>query len=43
MIYGRGTASSFFIDETGNAAPPAAGPPNWDSTAAHSLIEMLIK
>lgn len=43
LIYGRGTASSFFIDETGNATAPAAGPRNWDSAAAHSLIEMLIK
>jgi len=42
--YGRGTAFSVvFIEETENAAAPAAGPRNWDSTAANSLIEMLIK
>lgn len=35
--------SSFLIDRQGNTAAIATGPRNWDSPAAHAVIETLLK
>jgi peroxiredoxin len=35
--------SSFLIDRTGNTVAIAVGPRDWDGTAAHAVIEMLLK
>ena len=39
----RGLPSTFLIDKKGNLAALAVGPREWDSKAAHALIEFLLK
>jgi len=39
----RGLPASFFVDKKGNLVALALGPREWDSKAAHALIEFLLK
>lgn len=39
----RGLPSTFLIDRTGSIAAIAVGPRDWDGTAAHAVIESLLK
>ncbi len=39
----RGLPASFLIDRSGYIAAAAVGPRDWDSTAAHAVIETLVK
>ena len=39
----RGLPSTFLIDKTGNIAAAAVGPRDFDSTAAHAVVEALLK
>ena len=39
----RALPSSVLIDKNGNTAAVALGPRDWDGTAAHALIESLLK
>jgi hypothetical protein len=35
--------SSYFVDRSGNIVAVALGPRDWDSSAAHAVIESLLK
>jgi len=39
----RGLPTSFLVNKKGNLAALAVGPRQWDSEAAHALIELLLK
>ena len=39
----RALPSSFLIDRTGNTVAIALGPRDWDGTAAHAIVESLLK
>ncbi len=39
----RALPSSFLIDRMGNTAAIAIGPRDWDRTAAHAVVEMLLR
>lgn len=39
----RALPSTFLIDENGNIAAMALGPRDWDGTAAHAVIESLLR
>lgn len=39
----RALPSTFLVDKKGNLAAMAIGPREWDSKAAHALIEFLLK
>jgi peroxiredoxin len=39
----RALPSSFLIDRSGNTVAIAVGPRDWDGTAAHTVVEMLVK
>lgn len=39
----RGLPTSFLVNKKGNLAALAVGPRQWDSEAAHALIEFLLK
>lgn len=39
----RGLPASYFVDKKGNLVAMALGPRDWDSKAAHALIELLLK
>lgn len=39
----RALPSSFLIDRQGNTVGVAMGPRDWDSTAAHGVIETLLR
>jgi peroxiredoxin len=43
-LYGvRALPSTFLIDKTGHTVAVALGPRDWDSTAAHAVVEELLK
>lgn len=39
----RGLPASFLIDKSGRIAAVAVGPRDWDSRAAHAVVESLLK
>lgn len=39
----RALPSSFLIDRTGNVVAIAVGPRDWDGSAAHALVDMLLR
>jgi peroxiredoxin len=39
----RGLPASFLIDRSGRIAAVALGPRDWDSRAAHAVMEVLLK